>query len=92
MNTLKLSENGSQNAVLFDVRANPPFRGQFEPFAEQVLEWEEQGKRVALVAPTKGQVRRVHELMDEYGVTLDVDLGYISSGFQMEGFDRVFVA
>ena len=50
------------------------------------------GNRVVVVAPTKGQVRRIHELLHEWGLEIDVDLGRISEGFQLKSFNQIFIA
>jgi len=92
LNTLKLTENGAPHTCHFDLKPTPPFRGQFESFAEQVMAWEEAGLKVSVIASTKGQVRRVLEFFDEYGLSLGVDQGYISFGFQFPDAGRVFVA
>ena len=92
MNALKLSDPETPNVVHFDVQPIPLLRGKFDSLAEHVLKWEEEGMQVTLVAPTKGHVRRVHQLLDQYGLELDVDKGVISSGFQIRDLKKLFVA
>ncbi len=92
LNALKLSSPEEEGVVQFQVKSIPQLRGQFERFAEQALKWAEEGIEPVIVAPTRGQVRRMHQLLDEYGLKMDVDLGYISSGFQIGDLNRAFVA
>ena len=56
------------------------------------MEWEKEGRRVVVVAPTKGQVKRIHELLGEYDFSIDVDEGYISKGFYCPDLNLTFVA
>ncbi|GJL78125.1 MAG: transcription-repair-coupling factor [Nitrospinaceae bacterium] len=92
LNSLKLSDAESSNVVHFDIQPIPLMRGKFDALAERALEWQEEGLEVILVAPTKGHVRRVHQLLDEYGLELAVDKGLISSGFKIRDLGKVFVA
>ncbi len=92
LNALKLSGPEEEGVVPFQVKSIPQLRGQFERFAEQALKWDEAGIQPVIVAPTRGQVRRMHQLLEEYGLKMDVDLGYISSGFQIDDMNRTFVA
>ena len=92
MNSLKLSDGGSPNVAQFDIHPIPLLRGKFDSLAEYALKWEEEGMEAVIVAPTKGQVRRVHQLLDEYGLEMGVDKGLISSGFQVRGMGKLFVA
>lgn len=92
LNSLKLSDADSPDVAQFDIRPIPLLRGKFDSLAEHALKWNEQGMEAIIVAPTKGQVRRVHQLLDEYGLELGVDKGFISSGFQIPGLGKLFVA
>lgn len=92
MNSLKLSDGDSPNIAHFDIHPIPLLRGKFESLAEFALKWEEEGMQAVIVAPTKGQVRRVHQLLDEYELEMGVDKGVISSGFQIRGLGKLFVA
>jgi len=92
MNSLKLSDGGSPDVAHFDIQAIPLLRGKFDSLVEVALKWEEEGMKAVIVAPTKGQVRRVHQLLDEYGLEMGVDKGLISSGFQIHGLGKLFVA
>lgn len=91
LNTLKISEIGL-NVIQYDIRPCPALHGKFDTFAEHVLQWQEGGWQVVVVAPTKGQVKRVHELLGSYNMDVDVDMGQISSGFQFPDMKKVFVA
>ncbi len=91
LGTLKLSVESGDTAH-FDVKPIPMLQGRFEEFAEQALRWEEEGLETIVLAPTKGHVRRVNELLGEYGLTHAVDLGYISSGFIFPELKKVFIA
>ncbi|KMP12497.1 hypothetical protein UR09_01155 [Candidatus Nitromaritima sp. SCGC AAA799-A02] len=92
INALNLSTDDKTSTVFFDVKPNPVLQGQFDVFAGQAMEWEEAGLKVIVVAPTKGQVKRVHELLAENDLNVDVDRGYISAGFQCPDLKLVFVA
>jgi transcription-repair coupling factor (superfamily II helicase) len=92
MNSLKLSDGESPDVAHFTIHPIPQLRGKFDSLAEQALKWNEEGMGVVIVAPTKGQVRRVHQLLDEYGLEMAVDKGLISSGFQIPGLGKLFVA
>ncbi len=92
LNSIKLSDEGSPDAAHFDIQTIPPLRGKFDSLAEQALKWNEEGMEAVIVAPTKGQVRRVHQLVDEYGLEIAVDKGLISSGFQIRSLGKLFVA
>ena len=92
MNSLKLSDGDSPDVAHFDILPTPQLRGKFDSLVEHALKWEEEGMKAVIVAPTKGQVRRVHQLLDEYGLKVGVDQGLISSGFQIRGMGKLFVA
>lgn len=90
LNTLKTSDDPDR-ALALEVKPIPALAGKFEAFSEQVVKWQEDGNKVLIVAPTKGQVRRIHELLHEWGLEVDVDLGRISEGFQLKSFNQVFI-
>jgi len=92
LNTLKVSDEESGRTIGLEVKHIPPLVGKFEDFSAQVLRWQEEKNRVVVVAPTKGQVRRIHELLHEWGLEIDVDLGGISEGFQLKSFNQIFIA
>ena len=88
LNTLKIEEA----ALGLEVKPLPALAGKFDAFNEQVLKWKKDENRVVVVAPTKGQVRRIHELLHDWGLEIDVDLGRISEGFQLTASNQVFIA
>jgi transcription-repair coupling factor (superfamily II helicase) len=92
LNTLKVSDEESGRSIGLEVKHIPTLVGKFEDFSTQVLRWQEEEIRVVVVAPTKGQVRRIHELLHEWGLEIDVDLGGISEGFQLKSFKQIFIA
>jgi len=92
LNTLKTSDEREERALGLEIKPIPPFVGKFEAFSEQVHKWQADERKVVVVAPTKGQVRRIHELLHEWGLEIDVDLGRISEGFQLKSFNQVFIA
>ena len=92
ISALNLSGENETGAMHLDVKPNPPMLGRFGIFAEQARHWDSEQMRVTVVAPTKGQMRRVQELLEESDLNIDVDCGYISGGFQCPDLKRVFVA
>lgn len=90
LNALKISE-GTEGAH-FDVSLIPPVTGKFDDFAEYVRKCGEADCQVTVVAPTKGHVSRVHELLNQRELQLDVDQGRISCGFRFPAIGRIFVA
>jgi transcription-repair coupling factor (superfamily II helicase) len=92
LNTLKVSDEESDRSIGLEVKHIPPLVGKFEDFSRQVLKWQEEENKVVVVAPTKEQVRRIHELLHEYGLEIDVDLGRISEGFKLKSFNQIFIA
>ncbi len=91
-NTLRTSPEDLPHVVQFDVKNSPMFQGRFEAFAEQAMEWKEAGNAITVAAPSRSQVKRARELLDNYGVEVGVELGRISSGFSIDGRSEVFVA
>ncbi len=91
LNTLKTSEE-TDRTLRLATKPIPSFAGKFDAFGEQVTAWQQGGDRVVVVVPTKEQVRRVHELLHDCGIKVDVDLGRISEGFQLITYDQVFIA
>jgi transcription-repair coupling factor (superfamily II helicase) len=92
LNTLKVSGDMDGHSIGLDVKPIPSMAGKFETFSEQALKWREGENKVVVVAPTKGQVRRIHELLYDWGLEIDVDLGRISEGFQLVSSNQVFIA
>ena len=92
LNALKMTGYELGRCQNLDVKPVPALAGKFDDFSHQVLKWQEQDNKVVIVAPTKGQVRRIHELLHEWGLEVDVDLGRISEGFNLKSSNEVFVA
>ncbi|CAI2718419.1 Transcription-repair-coupling factor [Nitrospina watsonii] len=89
LNTLKLS---GEDAHAFEIKSIPGFQGRFDGFADAACDWKNEGLEVTVVAPTKGHVRRVNELLLEKELSLPVMTGQISAGFQYPEGGQVFVA
>ncbi|HIE80524.1 MAG TPA: hypothetical protein EYQ03_07830, partial [Nitrospinaceae bacterium] len=92
LNTLKTSDEEADRTLGLEVKPIPSLAGKFDTFSEQALKWQEDENRVVVVAPTKGQVRRIHELLHDWGLEIDVDLGRISEGFQLIAFNACLIA
>jgi transcription-repair coupling factor (superfamily II helicase) len=92
LNTLKISGEEAGRTLELDVKPIPSLAGMFEAFTEQVLKWQKADNKVVVVAPTKGQVRRIHELLYDWGLEIDVDLGRVSEGFQVGNSNEIFIA
>lgn len=92
LNSLRTSDDEASCTLGLETKPTPSLAGRFEAFSEQVLKWQEDKNRVVVVAPTKGQVRRIHELLHDWGLEIDVDLGRISEGFQLKSLNQIFVA
>ncbi len=92
LNSLKTSDDEAGRTLGLEMKPIPSLAGRFEAFSEQVLKWQEDESKVVVVAPTKGQVRRIHELLYDWGLEIDVDLGRISEGFQLKSFNQIFIA
>ena len=88
----KLNIDSDLNVIRFDFLQNPNFNGKFNVLVENINKWKKESRKVILVASTKGQVKRIHELLNEYNLSLDVDRGYISTGFNSSELNLVFVA
>ncbi|MAX16658.1 MAG: transcription-repair coupling factor [Nitrospina sp.] len=92
INTLKTADEESDRAIGLEVKHIPPLIGKFKNFTEQVIKWQEEGNRIVVVVPTKAQIRRIHELVHEWGLEIDIDLGRISEGFQLKSSNHIFIA
>ena len=65
--------------------------GNLNLFSDQILRWQEEEQKIVIVAPTKGQISRIHELMNEWGFDVDVDLGRLSEGFHFKSANLIFI-
>ena len=88
----KINIVSDSSAVRFDFFKNPSFDGKFNILVEKIIKWQKESCKVILIASTQGQVKRIHELLNEYNLSLDVDRGYISNGFNSPGLNLAFVA
>ena len=91
LNTLGLSDHGEETKR-FQVKPIPSFQGKFDLFAHHAGEWIDKGYDVSVAAPTKGHVKRMNELLVDQELSLPVELGFISQGFQFSEMKTIFVA
>ena len=91
INSLNI-EPTNNNIIRFNIKTNPVFLGKFDILAKIVKERENVGTKVILVVPTNGQAKRVHELADDYNISMDVDKGYLSNGFSCPDLGVMFVS
>ena len=89
LNSLKVTE-GHLNSV--DIKRLPQMVGNLNFFSDQILRWQKEEQKIVIVAPTKGQISRIHELMNEWGLDADVDLGRLSEGFHFKSANLIFIA
>ena len=92
INSLNIESSANGKNIRFDIKRNPALLGKFEVLAEKIKEWQSEGHRVVVVAPTKGQIKRIHELAGAHSLTIDVDKGYLSNGFRSPDLNLSFVA
>ena len=92
INSLNVEPSQNDINIKFDINKNPLFLGKFEFLVEKVKESESDGYKVVVVAPTKGQVKRVQELSNQYDLDMDIDVGYLSNGFSCPDLRMMFVA
>ena len=91
LNSLKTTE-GDDDLNALDIKQIPQMVGNLDLLTDQILRWQGGEQKIIIVAPTKGQVRRIHELMNEWGLEVDVDLGRLSEGFHFKSANLVFIA
>jgi transcription-repair coupling factor (superfamily II helicase) len=89
LNSLKVTEGQLDNV---DIKRIPQMVGNLNLFADQILRWQKEDQKIVIVAPTKGQISRIHELMNEWGLDADVDLGRLSEGFHFKSANLIFIA
>jgi len=75
-----------------EIKQISPMAGNLDMFADQAIKWLSEDQKIVIVAPTKGQIRRIHELMNEWDLEVDVDLGRLSQGFHFKSANLVFVS
>ncbi len=91
-NELKFSDLKLTNTFHIEVKQIPNFQTKFEEFSKAAWEWESQGQKILIVAPTKGHLRRVNELLIDKELDLEVQQGHISSGFRLPEANLIVVA
>jgi len=89
LSSLKITNSEEHN---LEIKQIPPMTGSIDIFIDQAIQWISEGKKIVIVAPSRGQIRRIHELMNEWGLEVDVDLGRLSQGFHFQSTNLVFIA
>ena len=74
------------------IKQIPQMVGNIDLFSDKIARWKKDEKKIVIVASTKGQVDRIHELMHELDFEVDVDFGKLSEGFHFKSANLVFVA
>ena len=91
LSSLKVSEDDEiLNGI--EIKQIPQMAGNLDMFSEQAVRWKSDEQKIVIVAPARGQIRRIHELMNEWGLEVDVDLGRLSQGFHFQSANLVFIA
>ena len=91
ISSLKVSEQEeSLNGV--GIKQISSMVGNFNKFADQAIKWQSEDQKIVVVASTNGQIRRIHELMNEWGLEVDVDLGRLSQGFHFKPANLIFIS
>lgn len=89
LSSLKVTENEDPDLEIIQI---PQMAGNLDMFTDQAMRWKSEEQKIVIVAPAKGQIRRIHELMTEWGLEVDVDLGRLSQGFHFKSANLVFIA
>ena len=89
LSSLKITDSEEHN---LEIKQIPQMAGSLDIFTDQAIRWKSEGQKIVIVAPAKGQIRRIHELMNEWGLEVDVDLGRLSQGFHFKSANLVFIA
>jgi transcription-repair coupling factor (superfamily II helicase) len=89
LNSLKVTEAHSNNV---NIKRLPQMVGNLNLFSDQILRWQGEEQKIVIVASTNGQISRIHELMNEWGLDADVDLGRLSEGFHFKSANLIFIA
>ncbi len=92
MGALKLAEQENDSALQFSVKSLPPLYNHFDGFAASATAWKKDNLPVTVVAPTKGHVSRINELLLEKELPVAVEVGLINQGFVWPEPGTVFVA
>ena len=89
LSSLKIMDSEEHN---LEIKHIPQMAGSLDIFTDQAIRWKSEEQKIVIVAPTRGQIRRIHELMTEWGLEVDVDLGRLSQGFHFKSANLVFIA
>lgn len=89
LSSLKITDSEEDN---LEIKQMPQMAGSLDIFTDQAIRWKSEGQKIVIVAPAKGQIHRIHELMNEWGLEVDVDLGRLSQGFHFKSANLVFIA
>ena len=89
LSSLKITDSEEDN---LEIKQMPQMAGSLDIFTDQTIQWKSEGQKIVIVAPAKGQIHRIHELMNEWGLEVDVDLGRLSQGFHFKSANLVFIA
>ena len=89
LNSLKITDSEDDN---LEIKQIPQMAGSLDIFTDQTIRWQSEGQKIVIVAPAKGQIHRIHELMNEWGLEVDVDLGRLSQGFHFKSANLVFIS
>ena len=89
---LKLTDAEQESSVQFGVKSLPSLYNHFDGFVAAATGWEKDNLDVTVVAPTKGHVSRINELLLEKDVAVKVEVGLIHQGFTWPEANTVFVA
>ena len=89
LSSLKITDSEEHN---LEIKQIPQMAGSLDIFTDQAIRWKSEGQKIVIVAPAKGQICRIHELMNEWGLEVDVDLGRLSQGFHFKSANLVFIA
>ena len=91
INSLKLTQQeGLFSGV--EVKQISPMKGNLNMFADQLIKLISEGQKIVIVVSTKEQIRRIQELMSEWGLEVDVDLGRLSQSFHFKSSNLVFIS
>jgi len=89
LSSLKITDSEEHN---LEIKQIPQMAGSLDMFSDQAIRWKSEEQKIVIVAPAKGQIHRIHELMNEWGLEVDVDLGRLSQGFHFKSTNLVFIA
>jgi len=92
LNSLKMADDNDFSVIHFNVNQPEALPGRFDAFVEKARLWLREGYKAIIVAPTKGHVKRVNQLLLDKDLSLEVKLGFINSGFQLPDTKEIFIA